>query len=412
MMVKATWLCLALCVLVPSMVHAQGGSNYSALGVGDIRPWVGGMYDAMSGTSIAMPTPHGINTVNPALLGYSPTTRLQAGYRFNQAVITDDVSSLRQNNGSLDGLLAMFSVDTAQGFGVSVGVLPYSKVSYLVTRAVTTEVDGNTIEGISQQLGEGGVSQLQIGASVRLFGALRLGLQGSGLFGILTYTDDTQLGGLYSEVYSSQKYDVRGMIFKAAMYWEGPGGLGVGGFASLGTKASNYITRRASGAVSGNFYFDTTEISETSSDLPTSFGVGISYPIGSGRFGADVRMADYTNVTVNNRLDAAYTTSLRTSIAYAHYGSQSPVATFWKRIGWYFGAGYEKLYVTFQGDDILEYSGSGGISFPLGGNAMVDAGIIGGVRAPSTLEGLTEYFGRLTITVSIGETWFKPFARD
>ena len=76
-------LIIALTVLVcgTGLATAQGGSNYSALGIGDLRTTVGGIYDGMAGTAIAMPTPYGINVVNPALVGLATTTRLQGGYR-------------------------------------------------------------------------------------------------------------------------------------------------------------------------------------------------------------------------------------------------------------------------------------------------------------------------------------------
>jgi hypothetical protein len=307
----------------------------------------------------------------------------------------------------------MFSVDTAMGFGMSLGLLPYSKVNYFVSRNLSTTVDGATVNGTSQQLGEGGVSQVQFGASVRLFNQLRLGVQVAGLFGVLTYTDDTQFEGIYSSVYSSQSYDVRGLMFKAGAYWELAGGaVGIGALFAGGGEASNYITRHARGVASGNAYFDTTEIETGNTPLPLQYGIGVSARIGDGRIGADLRLSDFNSMTVNVREDAGYTTSVRASLAYAHFGSQNPLTSFWKRIGWYAGAGYEQLYVTFQGKDVLEYNGSVGTSFPLGGQAMVDAGIYAGMRGPSGPDELSELFAKITVTVSIGETWFKPFVRD
>jgi hypothetical protein len=86
--------------------------------------------------------------------------------------------------------------------------------------------------------------------------------------------------------------------------------------------------------------------------------------------------------------------------------------TFGNKIGYHAGAFYQQLYPTYLNSSITEYGASGGISFPLGGNAMVDAGLQLGYRAPQNNDVLSELFGRLTVSISIGETWFKPFARD
>ncbi|MBU3680218.1 MAG: hypothetical protein FGM32_11565, partial [Candidatus Kapabacteria bacterium] len=70
-------LALLALVLAPySLLFSQGGSNYSTVGLGDLRLSSGALYDGMAGTSIAMPNDHGNNTENPALLGISPFTRL------------------------------------------------------------------------------------------------------------------------------------------------------------------------------------------------------------------------------------------------------------------------------------------------------------------------------------------------
>lgn len=391
---------------------AQGGSNYSALGIGDLCPWVGAQYDAMSGTQIGMPTPYGINLVNPSLMGISPTTRIQAGYRFSQHLITDNGTSVLQNNGNLDGIAAMFSVDTARGFAFTLAITPFSKVAYLVQRTLHTEFEGGQIDGTSLQQGEGGVSQIQLSASVRLLPTLRVGLGFGGLFGLQTYSDKLTLYGSYSQVYSSQSYDVRGLLYRGGVYWEPSAKFGIGAFVSGGGDGSDYITRRASGIALGSMYFDTVAIQSATAPMPIQYGVGGSIELGSGRLGADVHIMDYTRLTVNVRDDAGYTTGVRTSLGYADFGSQNPGAPFGARVGWYAGASFQKLYVTYIGSSIHEYSGSTGLSFPLGGNAMVDAGVSAGWRGPVDVSALTEYFGRLTITVSIGETWFKPFARD
>lgn len=84
--------------------------------------------------------------------------------------------------------------------------------------------------------------------------------------------------------------------------------------------------------------------------------------------------------------------------------------TFFDKWGYRGGVGYTKQYFVFRGQDVHEFYGTVGVDFPLGQSATVDAALQGGFRGSSN--GLYEYIGRFSATVSIGEVWFKPFARD
>lgn len=392
---------------------AQGGSNYSALGIGDLRPTIGGMYDAMGGTTIAMPTPYGINVVNPALVGMATTTRIQLGYQFNQHVISNtDGRSQAQNNGEIDGLLALFSVDTSYGFGFSFGLVPYSTVAYDVQRNLSTDLDGSAITGVSQQTGTGGASLLHFSSSVRLFDRIYLGLGLGGMFGVIQYSDEVRLDGPFNVVASSQSYDVRGFLYRIGTYIKVTDWLNVGAFASGGLDATVFVTRRAAGFSGAGTGFDTTQITRTETGMPKQVGFGISTPIGEGFIGADLALGDFTDVTINVRDDAGYGTGIRTSLGLTQPGSSSRSASWDKKIGYHAGLSFNKLYVTYKNQNINEYFVSGGVSFPLGGTAMVDTGIQLGSRSPLADDSISEFVGRLTVTVSIGETWFKPFSRD
>ncbi len=403
---------LLLLMLSKITAFSQGGSNYSALGIGDLRYSVGALYDAMSGTSIAMPMVHGINVVNPALLGLATTTRIQTGYKFSQHVIRSEGITSAQNNGKLDGLLAMFSVDTAKGFGISLGILPYSSLNYSTARSIQTDLNGEVISGHSTQLGKGGVSQVQLGASVKVFSDLQIGISTSALFGVLEYSDQVTIDGSSWSVRNAQSYDIRGLIFKGGLWWKPAKGLNIGAFFSGGTNASVFITRQATGYNPAGAYADTVEIEESQTGLPITAGLGWSMNLGKNLLGMDLMWGDYTGITVNARPDAQYTTMYRTSLAYSNPGEMSSISTFFDNIGYHAGAYFEKTYVTYNGANLYEYAGSLGISFPLGGHAIVDAAVQVGRRGPAIENYLTDMFGRLTVTVSIGETWFKPFARD
>ena len=346
-----------------TLARGQGGSNYSALGIGDLRTTVGGMYDAMAGTAIAMPTQYGINIVNPALVGMSTTTRIQLGYRFNQHAISNpDGRNLLQNNGEIDGLLALFSVDTSYGFGFSFGLVPYSTVAYDVVRELQSELDGDTIRGTSQQSGSGGSSLLHFNSSVRLFDRIYLGVGLAGMFGVLEYGDEVRVDGPFNVVQSAQTYDIRGFFYRLGTYIKVTDWLNVGAFASGGLDATAFITRRAIAVGSTGQVRDTAQVSEQETGMPRQFGFGVNTPIGRGFLAADVEIGDFSNVTVNVRDDAGHGTGIRTSLGFSSPGSSSRSASWDKKIGYYAGVSFNRLYVTFRDQDINEYFIAGGAS--------------------------------------------------
>ncbi len=393
------------------VVMAQGGSNYSSIGFGDIRRSAGALYDGMAGTSIAMPNDHGINLVNPALLGMSPFTRLQAGYRFNQQHITQGGQSTSQNNGELDGLLVLFAVDTAHGFGFSLGVVPYSSVDYLVQRELQTNVDGTTLKGRSRQSGTGGTSSINFGISGRL-GNLYGGLSMQSLFGVITLADEITIDGYRERLQTSTAYDVRGFLFKAGAYYKLSSSFSLGGYVSAGANGSMNTVYRASSSIAGvtTPYYDSVVATTGPTQLPISVGIGASYRVGRALYGIDIDVSDHSNVAVNPRSNVTFGRSLRASIGMSVNASQY-AASFWERWGFRAGAGYQQMYYTYNGANVDEVFGSAGFDFPLGASATVDAALQGGLRSPQG-NGLSESFLRVTVTVSIGETWFRPFARD
>lgn len=393
-------------------VMAQGGSYYSVFGIGDIRRTVGALYDGMAGTSLAMPSTHGINLSNPALLGMSPYTRLQMGYRFNQYRNSLGGASLAQNNGEIDGILGLFGIDTAAGVGVTFGVVPVSSVNYQTSTELRRSIDGRTVTGRSVRSGEGGVSALVLGASGRLAHNLYVGASMQSLFGTITLADQVSIdGGTGFVMTQITAYDLRGILWRGGVYWTPVPNLNIGAVVSGGADGSVRNSYRAAGYDASNVSFDSLVQTETASGLPLTLGIGASLLSGKFLFGADVETTDYTALSVHRSADATVGRSLRASVGFSRPGAVLTSADFLDRMGYHGGIGFEQLYHTVRGSTVSEYYGAFGTDFPMGGAAIVDASVNIGVRQAGAND-ITSLFARLFVTVSIGEIWFKPFDRE
>ena len=122
-------------------------------------------------------------------------------------------------------------------------------------------------------------------------------------------------------------------------------------------------------------------------------------------------MCDYTQVQIRGE-STTYGRSYRASVGITRPGDRIPLVPFIERMGFHAGLCYQNLYYTYQGNPVREFMGSVGVDLPVGGNSIVDFAISGGLRGTGVSSHLQELFLRGVFSMSIGEQWFKPFARE
>jgi hypothetical protein len=119
----------------------------------------------------------------------------------------------------VDGLLALFSIDTSLGLGVSFGVVPYSGTNYSVERTIGSAKDSGSIQGLSNQTGSGGVSSIQLGVSTRVLPELSLGVSANVLFGLTSLTEQVTSKNYSERVQTLRTFDIRGTLVRAGLFF-------------------------------------------------------------------------------------------------------------------------------------------------------------------------------------------------
>jgi len=404
---------LVLAVVSPQWVYAQGGSTYSIFGIGDLRTTLGASYDGLAGTQIAVWSDYAVNLANPAAWGAVKSTRIQGGFRFNQQSVSNSQTSASQNNGKLEGMAAIFSIDTALGIGASLGFYPFSSVNYALTTPTTiTTGDGRTIGGEIDATGKGGITAGYIGGSVRIAENFSFGLSGVALFGTVSSVVQTLLYS--SEAYSSVNQsndDFRGYGLKVGWMYSPFQNFTLGAAGSVYSKLTGTNELRYSTIGTTELSSDTTFESDFSTSMPSSFGIGASYKSGKFMFAADAELQDFSSFTYRSGRET-FRSTMRASFGVTRLASFAPGTAFSDRVAFSLGGGYQQLYYTINGTPINEYYGSFGMQIPLGNGAMLDGAAMGGMRGTTGNGLVQELFGRFSVTISIGEIWFKPFPRD
>jgi hypothetical protein len=398
-------------------IFAQGGSNYSLWGIGDIYSNSSAYYEGLGTTLIAFPSENSINTTNPALWSKVSKTRLVAGYRFNQNYVKSDNNHLFQNNGQLDGVHMLFSVDTSLGISVGLAIHPYTSVNYLVSKEQEFIIDGNELETVTQYQGSGGITRALLGGSVKIIDEIAIGAFGFANFGFTnSYTEITAFG-LQSYAASSEGYEYySGSGFNIGLLITPIENLNIGAFyeGSSDIETECDITYyNYSDPIYKDVVPDTTIIGSSGSiAMPNSYGFGASYRTGKFIFGADASFQDFSNFEYRSGPSTKFVNSGKYSLGISRIGNRAYYAPYLDKITYNFGLGHKKLYYQVAGQDISETYFSVGFSFPIVGNALIDAGITFGSRGTTTAGLVQEYFGRLMIDISLGETWFVPFRRE
>lgn len=405
--------CIVILTVVASCAAwAQGGSNYSMFGIGDIRRSASAAYDGLGGTQIAVASPYAINLLNPAAWSALQTSRLQIGFRFNQQTISDGSISADQNNGKLDGFYLAFSIDTTLGAGATFGLRPFSAVNYSLATHFSDSLLGKRIDGSVESTGSGGLTSVFLGGAVRPLKNFRIGAAIEGLFGTIISTVRTTVFDANAYASLNQRNDgFKGIGGRFGAMYSPMANFTVGISASAYSDININSLTRFSTASTNEITSDTLINSETQTQMPASFGIGLSYVSGKFLFAADAEMQDFSVMTYRKgRADFRQTT--RFSVGVSRLAAHAPGSSFESRIGFNFGLGYQQLYYSVFNDEVDEIYGSFGMQLPISQSAMLDLALTGGSRGAAVNGAVREMFLRFGFSASIGETWFQPFARE
>jgi hypothetical protein len=411
-------LCVILVSIVPSALRAQGGSNYSIFGFGDIRESIGALYEGMGNTAIAMPSNYGINTVNPALWSSVRTTRLQTGFMFRQhRSITGSNAELLQNNSMYTGINALFAMDSASGAALSVGYNPVSTVNVFTQARDSLVYAGGVQYRTTDYRASGGLSALYVGGSLRPIEHLAVGIAVHHYFGnissrLTTLFDDL---GTFAQSFDETQDVFNGVVWQMGLSYTGIENLTLG--ATFSTPQTMRMTRSRrfyAAILSANEIFDTTLVeSPVNPNYATTIGFGASYRMGRTTVGMDFLTRDFSATTYRNSGIAQFQRSTRYSVGAQYQGATDFASSWFERWGFTAGAGVNQQYISVRNAPLSEMYGAVGAQIPLTPRARIDISLTVGARETNDSRTLRETFGRLMVTLSAGDVWFvNPYSRE
>lgn len=397
-------------------LFADGGSNYSSFGIGDIETVQGAAYWGLAGTSIAVPSDYHINMANPAMNSFVALTRLQLGYKFQQNYVNSENSNLFQNFGSIDGVNALFMIDTSRGLSAGFGMNNYTNVEFSTGSGFSKVIDGLPVSGKLESMGSGGIKKIYIGASYRPFSFLSIGYNHNVYLGNIqreartlsneSYAHDSYTGRKYSFSGSSDRIGLNlnysniilGMFYESA--------------SNVNAQSELIYISYYDLIATNTTIVDTTFKSSSDFQIPASFGVGASYLLGKFRIAADYTTQDFSKFAFNTGDLNKFQKYSSYSLGVERQGNTAAGAKAFDKWTYRFGLGYKDLYLNVADKSIGETYLSFGFTAPFGKASIFDYSVVFGSRGEVGAKLVQEYFARMYFNISIGEQWFVPFKRE
>lgn len=392
-------ICAAIAgLLVLGLVQTAAASSiFSRTGVGIIRYNPGAMAMGMGGVGLADANVLSIPHLNPAGLSFTSLTRFEGSFLFENTDVTFSADDARFAKATFNTFRVIFPVKS--GFGLGLGLEPFSDVAYKLVRPV--EYEGNS--GAESLTGSGGLQHGFIELGGKITNWLRVGASFDAYFGRIENT--------WRLIFDDPSFNPS--VDETSTYIDG-----IGGHVGLILQLGKHVD---AGAV---FYFPTTLTAETQrvfqfgdqtekqvSDLklPFAHGYGLTItPYARFQAGVDLFLQSWSDIQPDEFLSVAVDNTYRLGVGLAYTPSTEFLAGFLSRLTYRAGFNTSTLpYLNANGDQIHENLVSFGLGVPFNfGVSKIDFGFEYGKRGSLEKFGAEEKIFRFVLTVTGGERWF------
>ncbi|NJB82245.1 hypothetical protein [Wenyingzhuangia aestuarii] len=388
------------------VLQAQNiNSPYSLYGVGSENIAVSGGLAGMGNSGIAESVFNEINLFNPASLGAMvPETFLQElGVSGLYSTLKNNSISESSTKGNVSHIA--FAFPLKKGWGMSLGLLPYTSTGYKVD--IANNIDGGIGTYTTRITGSGGLNKAYVSTGFKLGSRLHLGLDFSALFGSIK--QDSQLAVGYAVNINETNY-YNGVLLKTgfqyALFQKEKYKITLGGVFELPSSLSGSQTRtsyKTSAAGSVTMIEEDEEYDLDNVELPMSFGFGLNSTFNQIKTNLDFKKTFWSNT--NQQLnDERYVNQTM----YA-FGMEYKSNNIYSRTKYRFGLNYNTGFLNISNTQIDSYFGSVGIGFPINKSGEDRVNISYSYGKEGAINGglVQENFHKLTLNLSFMGNWFQ-----
>jgi hypothetical protein len=354
----------------------QINSPYARFNLGTLEQAASFKSLGMGGIGVGMRSGNSIFFANPASYSTIDTNSFTFDFGLDYSIIrlSDKENHFKSDDMNFDHLIMGFPI--AKGFGVAVGVVPFSSGYYKLSESVLkTDPDYDPIVGQykSSHNGDGGFNNFFIGTGLKLNKNFSVGINMLVLFGNVKRAYQINFED-YASVYqnnATENMEMHGINLNYGLQYTAA--LKNDYFLNAGlsfTAGKNYKTDYRELAYKYTAYNTRDTISYVSDDSTRTFipgTVGLGFTIGKiNKFtaGFDYVMTRWSNATIPGSGNyTADSRSYRFGIEYIpdKYSNYSLIKRLEYRIGGHLG----DTYLVIKNEQIKEYGASFGLGIPM-----------------------------------------------
>ena len=399
-------------ILLSSSAIAQNSTSspYSYYGLGELSSNNTGNSIAMGGTSLAYKGKQVFNFQNPAALAEVDSLRfifnVGLGVKFTEL----SQRSLSDNFNDYNLTRLAFGFKITPRYSTAFSISPYSNLGYEITER--EKVIGSDVYLDRFLEGSGGLNQLTWSNGVKITKDLSLGLNLAYLFGNNARSETVVLESSSTYVYiNNNKLISKGIYLNLGAQYQMDLGkydltLGAKYQPKLGVSAKQIVevTNYSSAGV-GSVVYDNTN--KGTFDVPETYGIGFGLSQNKHLWvGGDYLFEKWSDTKVFKK-DNDLRDRSKFSLGMEYNANDGYARTFFKKMTYRFGGFYDTGYITIEDEEINTMGLSLGFGIPM----AKDAGIINvafeyGTSGTNKNSLVREDFSRITIDISLFETWF------
>ena len=407
--------CLLFFLLMISFSLAQNTSTYTRYGIGDIFYGYSARTMALSYSGSAMLNSDYVEIINPASWSALTRTRIELSFSYDELKLSSDSESRYYGDGIFRGFTFAFPVSMDNGIAVALGIVPYSRINYESVQSVSDDTAGNYIQTYD---GVGGLSRIFVGGTTNLPYDFIIGATLDYYFGNLNYYSSVEFLGSssfpseyqlqfgptgfgstvglispdLSELFDSSA--VTNLRFGASANW----------ISDLNTDTT-FVSR--SSTIVDSLYFGRTEMV-----VPTRFNAGVHITLNYVyNFALDYFYQKWTDFKLSGVNELNLNDVSKFSLGFEYRPQRAMSMNFLEQMMWRAGVSYEISQYEFNGDELRQFSVSGGFSLPISPENTFDVGLEYAIRGSKENDLLLENFFRIDLGISFGDIWFTRYEK-
>jgi len=396
--------------LIGSILWAQNdtSSPYSLYGLGIENKTSFGGFTAMGNTGVAQITSFQINNFNPANLSNIPLNSFLYEIGINGTYSSIKNSDMSQNTSDFNFSHLAIAFPVIKNWGMSFGLIPYSKVGYNID--VETPLEGSIDTFNTSIIGSGGLNKLYWGNGLKIHEKISLGVELSFLFGTID-EENWILTDPIVNILDHNYYN--GLKFKTGIHYALPSFAGIktilGATFEIPTKLKGTQTRSAYKTI-GGYQINIEENTENNLndfELPLAINFGISSKISKNIVSnIDFKKLWWENT---NQYESSGTYTNQSVYAFGLEYKPSKGYGFSSLMKYRLGLNYNTGFLNIRNQKIDTYSISIGLGIPISKQNASSLNISYSIGKEGTLSNnlIKENFHKLTLNLSFMGNWFQ-----